>query len=89
MFQKSDNSRLYIYLDGPDGNAFNLIATAMCLIKRLYVNHPLHENLDPCLVKEEMMSGDYIHLLNVFEKYFGEYVVMVTDQDSLQKYCNQ
>ena len=32
--------------------------------------------LDINVIRTEMMKGDYENLLNVFEKYFGEYVTL-------------
>lgn len=57
-----------IDLTGPEGNAFSLIATAGNLAKQL--------DLDKKKIQGEMMSGDYEHLLQVFDKYFGEYVTL-------------
>ena len=31
----------------------------------------------------KMRSGDYINLLGVFEEYFGEYIVLETDNEEL------
>jgi hypothetical protein len=33
-------------------------------------------NLDATQIREEMMAGDYEHLVAVFDKYFGDYVVL-------------
>ena len=32
--------------------------------------------LDGKAITKEMMSGDYEHLLQVFEKYFGDFVTL-------------
>jgi hypothetical protein len=55
-----------IDLLGPDGNAYALMALASKLAKQL--------SLDGNKIIEEMKSGDYKNLLNVFSKYFWEYV---------------
>jgi hypothetical protein len=57
-----------IDLNGPDGNAFALMATAETVAKQL--------GLDPQPIIEDMMSADYDHLLEVFEQHFGEFFVL-------------
>jgi hypothetical protein len=57
-----------IDLTGPEGNAFNMIATAGNLAKQLA--------LDKKKIQSEMMSGDYDNLIKVFDKYFGEFVTL-------------
>ncbi len=55
-----------IDLLGPDGNAYALLALASKLTKKL--------SLDDKKIIAEMTSGDYKNLLNVFSKYFSDYV---------------
>ena len=55
-----------IDLTGPDGNAFALIGYANRLTKQLGFKSPA----------DEMMQGDYEHLLEVFDKNFGDYVIL-------------
>lgn len=57
-----------IDLTGPKGNAFYLIGQAKTLAKQLGKDHKA--------IAEEMMSGDYEYLLEVFEREFGEYVTL-------------
>ena len=52
-----------IDLTGPQGNVYFLMGTAMKLCKEL--------NLDKESVLSEMQSGDYEHLIQTFDKYFG------------------
>jgi hypothetical protein len=52
-----------IDLTGPKGNAFYLIGLARQLAKEL--------DLDVEVITEDMQSGDYEHLLEVFEEHFG------------------
>ena len=70
MAFKSINEKLSlpieIDLTGPDGNAFQLIAYASKWAKQL--------GLDPEPIRQDMMSGDYEHLLQVLENHFGEFV---------------
>jgi hypothetical protein len=67
---KSDKeeTRLELDLTGPDGNAFVLLGYARRLSNQL--------GLDWDKVKDEMTSDDYENLVNVFEKYFGEHVIL-------------
>lgn len=63
---REEMPRLSIDLSGPDGNAFVLLGYARTLSKQL--------GLDNKSISEEMRSGDYENLVNVFDKYFGDYV---------------
>ena len=57
-----------IDLSGPEGNSFVLIGMAKTFSKQL--------NLDYEKIKTEMMIGDYDNLVDVFEKYFGDFVIL-------------
>jgi len=57
-----------IDLSGPQGNAFALMAQAKTFARQL--------GLDDKVILDEMKSGNYDNLLNVFNKYFGEYVTL-------------
>jgi hypothetical protein len=57
-----------IDLTGPQGNAFFLLGTATRFARQLGMNE--YEVLN------EMQSGDYENLLEVFDKYFGDFVIM-------------
>jgi hypothetical protein len=59
---------LEIDLNGPDGNAFCLMGTAKHLAEQL--------GFDTRAIVEDMMSDDYEHLIEVFEQYFGDYVIL-------------
>ena len=61
-----DEMPLSIDLSGPEGNAFVLMGYASQLAKQL--------GLDGKAITEEMRSGNYDNLVNVFDKYFGDYV---------------
>jgi len=37
--------------------------------------------MDAKAIADEMMAGDYEHLLDVFEKHFGSYVELVGRDD--------
>ena len=59
---------LEIDLTGPDGNAYVLIGYASNLAKQL--------KRDENAIKEDMQSGDYEHLVEVFDREFGDYVTL-------------
>lgn len=57
-----------IDLTGPDGNAFALLGLARNWAKQL--------DLDSEKILNEMKSGDYDNLVNVFDSYFGDFVTL-------------
>ena len=61
-----------IDLTGQEGNAYFLLGTAMNLAKQLEYDEPKKEQL-----LDDMKSGDYENLLNVFDNHFGEVVDLV------------
>ena len=67
---KSKEQKLGIEIDltGPDGNAFVLIGKAGSLARQL--------GLDSKVIQSEMMKGDYEHLINTFDKHFGNFVTL-------------
>ena len=65
---KQQVSEIVIDLTGPEGNAFCLMGYAKKLSRQL--------GLNSSDITSEMMNGDYEHLLEVFDKYFGDYVVL-------------
>ena len=65
---KTTPKEIVIDLTGPQGNAFFLLANATKLAKQL--------GLNPFKFLDEMKEGDYEHLIKVFDKYFGDYVVL-------------
>ena len=74
MIRTKDNvipSEIVIDLDGPDGNAFVLIGYARRFAKQLCYTKPEIDSLT-----ERMQEGDYENLLNVFDKEFGEFVIL-------------
>jgi len=62
---------IIVDLTGPDGNAFALISLAQKLAKQL--DYQPNERGE---LTAEMMSGDYENLLQVFDKHFGEIVIL-------------
>jgi len=65
---KSLSNEIVIDLTGPEGNAFALMANAKRFAKQL--------GLNGASIIEEMKSGDYENLVSVFDKYFGDYVIL-------------
>ena len=59
---------MIIDLTGPDGNAFALLGFAKNFSKQL--------NLNWDVIREEMTKGDYEDLLQVFDSYFGSFVIL-------------
>ncbi len=55
-----------IDLSGPNGNVFYLIGRAKRLAKEL--------GLDPEAIADDMMSDDYDHAVETFDKHFGDFV---------------
>ena len=58
-----------IDLNGPEGNAFCLLGTAMSLCKQIGIRDTRTEE-----IIDEMKSSDSEHLILTFDKYFGKLV---------------
>ena len=65
---KQPQQEIVIDLTGPDGNAFALIAYAKRFAQQF--------DLDFNQIKDEMTSGDYENLVQVFDDNFGEFVIL-------------
>lgn len=70
--RKKDDSKPFIDISGPAGNAYALLGQADVFGKQLGMSAA-----DRDRVQKEMMAGDYENLIAVFDKYFGEYVDLV------------
>jgi hypothetical protein len=68
MIRKKTNGPLVIDLTGPQGNAYFLLGTANNIAKQL--------GLNPNEITNEMKAGNYENLLQVFDRYFGDYVIL-------------
>ena len=66
--QKVKKTGIEIDLSGRQGNAFYLMSVAQNLSKQL--------GLDSKSIIDEMMSGDYENLINVFDSNFGSIVTL-------------
>ena len=60
-----------IDLTGPEGNAFVLLGYAKRYAKQLGKN-----GVEAEAIINEMTSGDYDNLLDVFDREFGDYVTL-------------
>lgn len=66
--EKEQSKYIEIDLTGPEGNAFYLLGTAKKLSHQL--------DLDWEIVQSQMKESDYEWLVQTFEHYFGDFVVM-------------
>jgi hypothetical protein len=66
--EKTYNAQPIIDLTGPEGNAFCLMGYARKFARQLGLNSDT--------IIQEMMSGDYENLVQVFEDNFGDYVIL-------------
>ena len=73
-------------LDGPQGNAFNLMGLVNAITLKYGI--PFVDtgdgNKTPDDIIEEMKSGDYKNLVKTFDKYFGSIVVLETTNKELR-----
>ncbi len=65
---KKAPKELVIDLTGPDGNAFVLMGMVSGFARQL--------GKDGKAIVEEMKMGDYEHLLSVFDREFGAFVIL-------------
>ena len=72
--QKQKSDKIVIDLDGPEGNAYNLIGVANNLMRRGFGRNALGRDIADVL--KEMTSGDYNNLVKVFDKHFGDMVIL-------------
>jgi hypothetical protein len=65
---KQAPKEIVIDLTGPDGNAFTLMGMASNFARQL--------GKDGKAITDEMKMGDYEHLLSVFDREFGHFVIL-------------
>ena len=68
---KKQPSEIILDVTGPDGNAFALMGHAMNFGKQLGFSKLAIDG-----IIEEMQLSDYEHLVQTFDKYFGDYIVL-------------
>ena len=66
-----EKKRIEIDLNGPEGNAFNLVGLASVLGKQLNMT-----KFRIKCIQDEMMLSDYEMLVKTFDKWFGDYVLL-------------
>ena len=66
--KKSRDADRVIDLTGPQGNAYCLLGIAQKTAKQL--------GLDHTAIINEMKERDYEHLVDTFDKYFGEIYIL-------------
>jgi hypothetical protein len=66
--EKELRTMIEIDLTGSEGNVFNLIGRGMTFCREL--------KLDDKEFLKRMTSGDYENAVNVFEEYFGSFVIL-------------
>ena len=69
--EKQPQSEIIIDLTGPDGNAFALMGYANRFAKQLGYTPQQRGDLTT-----EMMGSDYENLLEVFDRNFGDFVIL-------------
>tara|TARA_R100001082_G_scaffold80208_1_gene47401 strand:+ start:144 stop:386 length:243 start_codon:yes stop_codon:yes gene_type:complete len=76
MIQAPNDHDLVINLDGPDGNAFALMAYAKQFARDMgYASDEV--------ILNNMMAGDYKNLVRTFDHYFGTFVILETTDEEL------
>jgi len=65
---KTTQRHVVIDLTGPQGNAYVLLGYANKWASDL--------GLDGDAIRAEMTAGDYDNLVNVFDSYFGDFVIL-------------
>jgi hypothetical protein len=69
--KKEKSGPMIIDITGPDGNAFVLMGYAARLSDQLGWSRERFS-----MLRDEMMSGDYENLLQVFDREFGDFVIL-------------
>ena len=69
ILTKDKFRKTVIDLNGPEGNAFCLLGTAMSLCKQIGISSQRTEE-----IVNELKSSDYEHLITTFDKYFGKLI---------------
>ena len=70
--KKQENYGPYVIdLTGPQGNAFVLLGYEKQFARQLKFDSELKDK-----IIDEMTQSDYEHLVETFDKYFGEFVIL-------------
>jgi len=68
---KEHKSKIEIDLTGEQGNSFFLLGMVRSLGTQIGFDKEKISN-----VQQEMMSGDYENLVQIFDREFGDYVIL-------------
>jgi hypothetical protein len=68
IVQKQVTNLIEIDLTGPQGNVYYILGVAKTLCKGLGINFSE--------VKQKMCSSDYENAIDVFDGYFGDFVIL-------------
>lgn len=71
MIRKKNRDKIYIDLTGPDGNAFSLLSRVAKLGRSIGWDQ---KKIDSIIT--EMRSGDYENLVQIFDREFGDFVIL-------------
>jgi hypothetical protein len=66
--KRPKKGKIEIDLQGPEGNAFSLLAISKDLANKL--------DMDWNMIYNEMTSSDYEWLLQVMDYHFGDFIIM-------------
>ena len=72
IVKKSKQREIVIELTGPDGNVFVLMGYARRFVRDL--------GLDSDKIINEMQSSDYENAVEVFDSYFGKFVILLGNE---------
>jgi hypothetical protein len=68
---KEEKSKIEIDLTGEQGNSFFLLGMVKNLGTQIGLDKEKISN-----IQQKMMSGDYENLVQIFDKEFGDYVIL-------------
>lgn len=72
LIHKPKFSKPVLDLRGPDGNANVILGTARQFARQLRYSKDKSND-----ILKEMMSGNYKHLVEVFDREFGDYIDVI------------
>jgi len=80
--EEHDSGKQVIDLTGPQGNAFCLLGLADKWMRQLKTLITYDDNGETLImngedVQDELTSGDYEHLVEKFDEYFGDYCILL------------
>lgn len=78
IVRKDINESITIDLDGPDGDAFSIMGIVNFILKKSSVKDYKIE-----IIMNDMMSGDYNHLIKIADEVVGSIVTFETQNDEL------